>query len=107
MVAWINKYVELHPTPEDQKLKGRERLWQPTLRRELYAYFAIIIHMGLVIEPAIKDYWGSLINYGFKHKILRYILKNRFKQIDRYIRCITPWPENNGVSYTIFNRVDK
>jgi len=39
--------------------------------------------------------------------MLRYILKNRFEQIDRYIRCITPWPENDDVSHTTFNRVDK
>jgi len=56
MVAWTNEYAELYLTPEDQKPKGREWLWQLTLRRELYAYFAVVIHMGLIIELAIKDY---------------------------------------------------
>ena len=63
--------------------------------------------MGLVIEPAIEDYWGSLLSHGSEHKISRYISKNRFKQIDRYIRCTTPWPENDGVSHTTFDRVDE
>ena len=107
MVVQTNKYTELHLTLEDQKLKGRERLWQPTSKRELYAYFAVVIYIGLVIKPAIKDYQGSLFSHRSKYKILRYILKNWFKQIDRYIRCITLQPKNNGVSHTIFDQVDE
>ena len=40
--------------------------------------------MGIIIEPLIEDYWG-LIKRGATYKVTKYILKNRFKQLKRYI----------------------
>jgi len=30
----------------------------------LYAYFGMFIHVGITIEPTIKDYWGGLNTHG-------------------------------------------
>ena len=77
MAGWTNTYVEANPVPEEEALEGRARLWFPTCRRELYAYFGVVIYIGITIELAIEDYWG-LITKGAVYKVTEYILKNRF-----------------------------
>ena len=57
---------------------------------ELYTYFRVVIHMGIIIEPAVEDYWGP-IKKGTVYKVTNYILKDRFKQIKHYIYC-SPMP---------------
>ena len=52
LVEWTNKYAELHPS--DGGL--RVRPWQPTYKEELWAYFSVLIHIGLTQESSIKDY---------------------------------------------------
>ena len=89
-MEWTNEYAETHPTPEDKALRGRPRKWIPTSRRELYAYFGVVIHMGITIEPVVEDYWGLIIK-GAAHKVADYISKNRFEQLERYIRY-SPMP---------------
>ena len=66
--------------------RGKQRPWLPTCRQELYAYFRVIIHIGITMEPAVEDYWGP-IERGAAYKVGDYILKNRFKQLERYIQC--------------------
>ena len=53
LVTWMNKHTKLYPSDED---KGHPRAWQPTCKQELYAYFAVLIHMGITIKSSIKDY---------------------------------------------------
>ena len=53
-------------------------------RQELYAYFGVVIHMGIMIEPAVEDYWGP-IKRGAAHKVGDYISKNHFEQLEYYI----------------------
>ena len=86
---------------------GRARPWQPTSREELYAYFGVLIHMGITSESAIEDYWGSLDSDGCSHIVKNYISKNRFQQLDRYFRA-TETPPNDGNTFqSTFDRVDK
>ena len=59
--------------------------------------------MGITIEPRVEDYWG-LIEKGAAYKVTDYILKDRFEQLKRYIRC-SPMPPNGFQS--TFDRVDK
>jgi hypothetical protein len=77
MASWTNTYAETNPVPEEEAPEGRARPWFPTCRRELYAYFGVVIYMGITIEPAIEDYWG-LITKGAAYKVTEYISKNRF-----------------------------
>jgi len=37
-----------------------------------------------MIELAVEDYWGPIMK-GATYKVTDYILKNRFKQLERYI----------------------
>lgn len=56
MVEWTNKYIVMHPIPKEKALKGRPRKWKPISKLELYAYFRVIIYIGITIEPAVEDY---------------------------------------------------
>ena len=88
---------------EEEALEGRLRLQKPTYRQELYAYFRVVIYIGITIGLAIEDYQGP-IKKGTTYKVTKYILKSRFKQLKRYI-YYSPILEDGF--YTIFNRVDK
>ena len=57
---------------------------------ELYAYFRVVIYIGIIIELVVEDYWGP-IKKGAVYKVTDYILKDRFKQIKRYV-CCSPIP---------------
>ena len=83
MAGWTNTYAEANPVLEEA-LECRARPWFPTCRQELYAYFRVVIHMGITIEPAVEDYWGP-IKKGAAYKVTKYILKTWFKQLKRYI----------------------
>jgi hypothetical protein len=86
IAEWTNAYIEQHqPTAAEHP-----RLWQLISREELYAYLSVILYTGLVIEPRIEDYWGTLESYSVKYIVKRYIGKNRYKQLDRYIRLSPP-----------------
>jgi hypothetical protein len=78
MVEWINKYIATHFIPKEKALKGRPRKWKPISKLELYAYFGVVIYMGIIIELAVEDYWGP-IKKGAAYKVTDYILKDRFK----------------------------
>lgn len=84
LVQWINNFAEAYLTPEEKAPKGRPRLWQPIFREELYAYFGVLIHMGISTESSIEDYWGSLETHGSEYIVKKYISLVRFQQIDRY-----------------------
>ena len=58
LAEWTNKYTELHPS-NDAGEKLRAHPWQPTCK-ELWAYFGVLIRIGLTQESSIEDYWGSL-----------------------------------------------
>ena len=63
-----------------------------TSRKELYVYFGVLIYIGITIKSAIKDYWGDLEEDGCSYIVKKYILKDRFQQLDCYIRATKPWP---------------
>ena len=68
LAEWINKYAELYPVEEEAEFA---RKWKPIDRQELYAYFKVLIYIGITIELSIKDYWGDL-----KSSSTGYIVKN-------------------------------
>jgi hypothetical protein len=70
LMEWINKYAELYPVEEDAKFIRR---WKPIDRQELYAYFSILIYIGITVESSIKDYWDNLelasVDYIVKNSV--------------------------------------
>ena len=67
--------------------KGNPRRWKPTSRQEIYAYFGVLIYMGIHKEPAIEDYWRTTNTYGPIHPVSKFMSKSRFEAIDRYFYC--------------------
>jgi len=84
MAGWINAFVEAHTVSEKDTPRGKQRPWLPTCRQELYAYFGVMIYIGITIELAVEDYWGPM-ERGAAYKMGDYILKNRFEQLECYI----------------------
>ena len=78
LAEWTNKYAELHPS-NDAGEKLRACLWQLICKEELWAYFGVLIYIGLTQESSIKDYWGSLDTTGSEHIVKKYIGRVRFE----------------------------
>jgi hypothetical protein len=53
LAKWINKHVKLFPPDEEKKYL---RLWTPTCKEKLYAYFSVLIYIGIIIKSTIEDY---------------------------------------------------
>ena len=66
LAEWTNKYAELHPS-NDAGEKLRACLWQLICKEELWAYFGVLIYIGLTQESSIEDYWGSLDTTGSEY----------------------------------------
>ena len=73
LIEQTNEYAELYPTPKEKAPKERARPWQPIYKKELYAYLAVLIHMGLSSESYIKDYQGNLDTNRVEYIIKKYI----------------------------------
>ena len=76
LIEWTNTYAELHPPKNKPE---QPRVWQPTCKQELYAYLAVLIHIGITTKSSIEDYWGSLDIYSSKHIVKKYIGSVRFQ----------------------------
>ena len=70
LVKWINRYTKLYPL---NKEKENLYIQQLIYRQELYAYFKVLIYIGLTIELAIKDYQKDLNIYSTKYIVKQYI----------------------------------
>jgi len=81
LIEWTNKHAELYPP---NKEKEHLCVWQLTCKQELWAYFAVLIYMGITIESCIKDYWKSLDAHSCEHIIKKYIGLKRFQQLNRH-----------------------
>ena len=56
LVEWTNAYADEQRSLEDEDELPTHRGWLPTSRKELYAYFSVLIHIGIAIKSAIEDY---------------------------------------------------
>ena len=82
---------------------ARIKRWKDTSRKEIYAYFGVLIYIGLHKEPAIVDYWKEGSVYTPKHPIGQYISRNRFQAIDLYLYCEDP--SQSATFTTPFKRI--
>ena len=63
------------------------RPWYPTTIKELRAFLATYIYMGVSREANIKDYWNTDPSKGAIHLLVtRHISLVRWQQIDRFFR---------------------
>jgi len=56
LIEWTNAYADEQQSLEDEDELQTRCGWLPTSRKELYAYFGVLIHIGITIKLAIKDY---------------------------------------------------
>ena len=70
LIKQINKYIKLYLL--DKKIE-HPHTQQLICKEELYAYFSVLIYIGITIELYIKDYWKDLTIYSTKHIIMRYM----------------------------------
>lgn len=98
---------ELNSTPDERQPKKSPRAWKPTHRKELLAYLAVWIHMGLHGESTTEDYWHKDLSSGTIYIVRDYIGCNRWQQIDRYFYCTTPREEDDEPFYNTFERIEE
>ena len=74
-----NRYARQKITP-NAKRYSIASMWKPCTIQELKAFFAIIVHMGLVKKPEIYDYWSTdtMLDSNFARHLLS---RNRFTSI--------------------------
>lgn len=104
LVAHTNEYAKLHPIKKKNAIKIRP--WTNTTTTELLAYFAVIIHMGIHIEPDIADYWKQTRRQGTKHFLVyEHISLVRFQQLDRMLHILKPKPTDDPRKEDPFDKV--
>lgn len=69
---------------------SRLNRWKDVSRPEMYAYFGVLIYMGIHKEPAIDDYWKKKKEYIPRHPISSCISRDRFLAIDQWLYCEDP-----------------
>jgi len=63
-----------------------ERGWRPVTVRDMKIWIGLVIYMGIVDCPSIKDYWAE----DTRQKPMDAMGLNRFEQIKRYIHISLP-----------------
>ena len=82
-----NKYAELHAPKEEQGC----RPWVSTTPKELRAYIATWIWMGLHQDIPIHSFWNQdPRSWSVHSEISRHISKTRWQQIDRFFYISEP-----------------
>ena len=66
------------------KNAGIGRVWTILTLIELKIWFGIVIYMGIVKLPRVRDYWSSDPKFP-KHNIVQEMTITRFQQIKRYL----------------------
>ena len=99
IVRNTNQYAEEHI---DASI--RQRPWKPVTLRELYAFIAVQVYMGIHTETDIEDYWNTHPSKPLHPAIAKHIGKTRFEQIDRYFHISTPKPPSQNE--TTFEKIE-
>ena len=95
-----NQHAQLCPDPEDAPYA---RSWKPTSPKELRAWLATYIWMGVHPEPDVATYWNTNDDNGPQHRMVtNHISRNRWQQIDRFFHVSAPQVTKTSV----FEKVD-
>ena len=81
IVEETNRYAAQTIPPLDELPKDSIfRQWEDITRRDLIGFFAILVHIGLVHKPDIKDYWcvDPILQTSFAARIMP---RNKFMRI--------------------------
>ena len=100
IVDHTNEYAA-HQLEEQDKPFARE--WFPTTMKELRAYLAVNIYMGVHHESAISDFWNTKNTGPLHPQITKHIALKRWQQIDRFLRVSKPQCEHP----TVFDKLEE
>ena len=99
-----NAAKALQDPPND---KPHMRLWKPTSAKELKAYMAVYIWMGLFPASQIKDFWNTDPLKGPTHTpITSHIGLKRWEQIERYFHISKPQDLNDTTHQSPFEKLE-
>ena len=88
IVDYTNEYAEERPSNDD---KHHARRWFSTTLKELRAYIATSIYMGIHSESSVPEFWNKDMSKGPIHHMVRdHISLRRWQQIDRFLRISQP-----------------
>ena len=87
----------------ENRSQPHERPWYSAIQREMDAYYACLIFMGIHNSPSIVHYWQRTPLGGWRHEeVAERISKLRFEQIDRFFRIHSLKPGRN-----VFDKVQE
>lgn len=96
-----NEYAALH---RKEPLQPNARPWKDTTARELLAYIATYIYMGLHPEHNVAEYWNTDPEKGPLHLLVRRnISLVRWQQLDRYFHISKP---NLDHKESVFDKIE-
>ncbi|MGH0150186.1 UNVERIFIED_CONTAM: hypothetical protein FKN15_017021 [Acipenser sinensis] len=84
----------LHQRGEKQKAKRKNNPWNPVGLNEFYTFLAIILFMGIVRLPSVKDYWTGNDYFGMLF-CKQFMSGNRFLAIMWNLCMSNPQDEQN------------
>ena len=103
LVKHTNDYAARHEAEIQENRPPHARPWFSTTVKELRAFLATYIYMGVTEEAPIEAYWNTDPAKGAIHPLVsRHISEVRWQQIDRFFRISSYTPNGNT-----FEKVDE
>ena len=100
LVNYTNEYG--NSSEIDIEDKPYARTWFPTTVKELRAYIATFIYMGLHTEACIEDFWNTKPTKAIHLPVSIHISLKRWQQINRFFH-LAP---TSTVQQDVFTKVD-
>lgn len=79
IVQQTNLYAQQKLVQKTPSQKSKSKSWVATDAREMEIFFGILIWMGLVKTPQLRDYWSK--NFLFQNNVCKIMTRNRFEQL--------------------------
>ena len=92
-----NKYAELYPS-DPTEFPGH-RPWTPTTWKELRAYIAAYIWMGIYKDIAVSEFWKKEQRGVAIHPEIKKTGRERWQQIDRFFYISDPEKDKDKVLF--------
>ncbi|KAL8882969.1 MAG: hypothetical protein Q9198_000119, partial [Flavoplaca austrocitrina] len=100
LVSYTNECAAEHTSEED---KSHARTWCPTTMKEIRAYIAVFISMGVHEASEVSNYWNMDPKEPLHPEITKHIGLKRWQQIDRFLRISRP----EIIQPTVFDKLNE
>ena len=93
----VNATVKSPPPPEraNTPLATSDAVWHPTTGKEMMAFVAINVLMGIKVQPEYRNYWSNddALHDNF---VAGMMTRNRFEKLCKYHHCALPADEDRA-----------